>query len=229
MRHGRWLIILACASLCFAQPPAPPKVLLLVRQQFKTGRSGARERLERATAAAYNQLDVPVYWMELQAFTGPAEALFVDSFDSFEAVEKAGAVLQQSKEAHPDLARLQAGIDDTVSAQRTILAVRVASRDVGEMNLTQARFLRMLVVRGRPGEEPPSSTALAPSVVYQVTSGMPSPAFIIFQSMTAFGAMPLPGVTQGEVVEDLLYVVEPEMSHVSREFARQGGAFWLKP
>jgi len=41
--------------------------------------------------------------------------------------------------------------------------------------------------------------------------------------------MPSPGVDHGEVVEDLVYVVEPEMSHVSREFAQRGGGFWLKP
>ena len=49
-----------------------------------------RARLERAVAAIYNKQDVPVYWLELAAFTGPAEALFFDPFDSFEAVEEGG-------------------------------------------------------------------------------------------------------------------------------------------
>lgn len=106
MPSARFLIVLACASLCRAQPAAPPpaappKVLLLVHQQFKPGKSRARERLERATAAAYNRLEVPVYWMELEAFTGTPEALFFDPFDSFEAVEKVDAIVGPLFEAHP--------------------------------------------------------------------------------------------------------------------------------
>lgn len=223
----RFLIILACESICFAQPAAPPKVLLLVRQQFKSGRGPARERMERATAAEYNKLDVPIYWMEMQAFTGPAEAMFFCPYDSFEAVEKAGSTLGQLNEAHPELVRRQAGIDDSLSSERTIFAVRRDSPGVNGIDLAQARFIRMLVVHGRPGEEQPSAD-LTPSVVYQVTSGMPGQAFLIFQAMTTFTAVPAARVTHGTVVEDIVYVVEPEMSHVSRAFAGQDRAFWMK-
>ncbi len=124
MPAARLPMILACASVCGAQPAAPPKILLVVRQQFKSGKAHARERLERATAAIYNRLDVPVYWMEMQAFTGAPEALLFGPYDSFAGVEKAGAVLGPLYQAHPELARMQAGIDDTLSSQTTILAVR---------------------------------------------------------------------------------------------------------
>jgi hypothetical protein len=63
VRFAQLGIILACASVCSAQPAAPPKVLALVRQQFKSGQAHTRERLERATSAAYNRLDIPFYWM----------------------------------------------------------------------------------------------------------------------------------------------------------------------
>jgi len=226
--YRRLLIVLACASLCGAQPAAPPKVLLLVRQQFKSDKGRARERLARATAAAYNKLDVPVYWMEMQAFTGPSEALFFDPFDSFEAVEKAGAVLGQLNQAHPELVRLQAGINDALSSDRTILALRRDSPGVNDIDLAQARFIRMLVVRTGPGGEQLAAD-LAPAIVYEVTSGIPGPALLIFQPMTAFDGISAAHVTHGTVVEDSVYVVEPELSHVSRAFAQQGGGFWLKP
>jgi hypothetical protein len=235
---GRFLLILACVPLCGAQPAAsppvspppasPPKILLLVRQQFKPGKSHVRERLERATASAYNRLEVPVYWMELQAFTGPSEALFFDPFDSFEAVEKAGADLGRLYQAHPELVRMQAGINDTLSSERTILAVRRDSPGVNEINLATARFLRMLVVRTRPGEEQPTADP-TPSIVYQVSSGMSGPAFLIFQAMTDFADIPTAHTTSGTIVEDSVYAIEPQMSHVSRAFAGQYPAFWTKP
>ncbi len=229
MRTARLLIALVCASL-WGDPPAaaPPKVLLLTRQQFKPGRAHARERLERATVAIYNQLDVPVYWLELAAFTGQPEALFFDPFDSFEAVEKADAALGALNEAHPELVRMQAGINDALSSQRAILAVRRDSPGVDEINLAQARFLRMLVVRTGPGQEPPSMAGATPSIIYEVTSGMPGPVFLIFQPMTAFTDIPAAAVMHGTVVEDAVYAVEPEMSHVSREFAGEDREFWMK-
>jgi hypothetical protein len=226
-------LCLACAFLCRAQvvspsPASPPKVLLLVRQQFKAGRSHARERLERATAALYNRLEVPVYWMELAAFTGTSEAMFLDPFDSFEAVEKASAVLGQLYEAHPESARLQAGIDDLVASQTSILAVRLDPANAG-INLAKARFLRMLVVRTSLGDQPPSADDLMPSIVYQVTSGMVGPTFFIFQPLTEFAEISPAHLTNGSVVEDSVYAVEPEMSHVSRAFAEQEPEFWMKP
>jgi len=151
----RLLIIVACASICNAQPAAPPKVLVLARQQFKSGQAHTRQRLERATSAAYNRLDVPVYWMDLEAFAGKPEALSFEPFDSFEAVQKAGALLLPFEEANPELVRWKAGIDDALSSERTVLAVLRGSTGVSAINLAQARFLRMLVVRTRPGEGPP--------------------------------------------------------------------------
>lgn len=164
----------------------------------------------------------------MQAFTGPSEALFFGPYDSFEAVKKAGAVLRQLNEAHPELVRLQAGINDALSSERTILAVRRDSPGVNDTDLAHARFIRMLVVRTGPGGEQPAAD-LTPSVVYEVTSGMPGLAVLIFQPMTAFAQISAAHVTHGTVVEDSVYVVEPEMSHVSRAFAQQGGGFWLKP
>jgi len=234
----RILMILVCAPLFGAQPAAPPtvspspasppKILMLVRQQFKPAKNLARDRLQRATAAAYNRLDVPVYWLELQAFTGPSEALFFDPFDSLEAVEKAGAVLGPLYQEHPELFAFQAGIKDALASERTILAVRRDSPGVNAINLAQARFLRLLVVSTRPGDEPPAAGDLASSVVYQVSSGMSGPAFLIFQALTEFVDIPTVHTTSGTIVEDAVYVIDPRMSHISREFARQDQSFWTK-
>jgi hypothetical protein len=230
VRPERFLLILACASLCGAQPTAaspasPPKILLLVRQQFKPGMGLHRERLERAMSRACNSLDVPIYWMEMQAFTGTPEALFFGPYDSFEGVEKAGTVLGSLYQAHPDLAQIQTGIDETLASQRTILAERRDSPGVAAINLAQARFLRMVVVQMKPGDDPPIAEN---TIVYRVTSGMPGPAFLLFQPMAALSEIPAVHVTAGTIVEDTVYAIEPQLSHISREFAAQGREFWTR-
>src|SRR5277367_2768532 len=98
---------------------------------------GHRERLERAMSAAYNRLEVPVYWMEMQAFSGTPEALFFAPYGSFEAIEKALPVLGPFEEAHPELVRWQDGINDALASERTILAVRRDSPGVDRINLAQ--------------------------------------------------------------------------------------------
>ena len=229
MPRVRLVIALLCAWVCGAQPAAPPKVLVLVRQQFKPTMSQARERMERANAAACNRLDVPAYWLDLQAFTGTPQAVLFEPFDSFEAVEKARAALPALFQAHPELARLEAGINDSLASERTILAVRRETPGQREINLAEARFLRMIVVQGAPGTAKPSIEGPASSVVYDVASGMHGPASLIFQAMTDFKAPQRVAIASGTIAEDSIYVIDPRMSHVSRAFAEQDASFWERP
>jgi hypothetical protein len=165
--------------------------------------------------------------MEMQAFTGSPEALFFGPYDSFEGVEKAGTVLGALYQAHPDLAQIQAGIDETLASQRTILAERRDSPGVAAINLAQARFLRMVVVQMKPGDTSIDEAPTAENaVVYRVTSGMPGPAFLLFQPMAALSKIPAVHVTAGTIVEDTVYAIEPQLSHISRAFAAEGRDFW---
>lgn len=179
---------------------APPKVLLLVHQQFKFGSEGARQKLEVSVARACNRLDVPNSWIALQSITGQVESLSFDPFDSFEHVENAFVVWARFFASHPDLARLQAQIRELETSESTIIAVR---RDdlgyrVNRIDLSKARYMRVLEVRLRPGHESEfveffkllsaayeEIEADMPWVVYQVNVGMPSPAFLVFVPMRA--------------------------------------------
>jgi hypothetical protein len=57
---------------------APPKILLLVHQQFKFGSESARQKLAVSIVHASDRLDVPNSWIDLQSITGPPEALSFD-------------------------------------------------------------------------------------------------------------------------------------------------------
>ena len=81
----------------------------------------------------------------------------------------------------------------------------------------------MLIVRMKPGEDAPDADN---AVVYEVRSGMPGPAFILFQPMAGLSEMPAAHVTAGAIVEDTVYAIEPPLSHVSRDFADRGREFW---
>jgi len=212
MKTNRYLlgivvILTLHASTISAQaqkPPsaatAPPKLLLLVHQQFKFGGENARHKLEASVVHACNRLDVPNSWIDLQSITGAPEALSFDPFDSFEQVDKAFVGWGQVFASHPQLANLQEQIRTLETNESTIIAVR---RDdlgyrVNRIDLSKARYMRVLEVRVRPGHDSDfvesfrllsaayeKINADMPWVVYQVNVGMPAPSFIVFVPMRA--------------------------------------------
>ncbi len=204
---GTTFLLLVCASISSAQAeksasPAtePPKVLLLVHQEFRFGKAGERQKLEVAISRACDHLHVPNDWIDLESISGPSEALFFDPFDSFEHLETAFADWGRIFAAHPELARMQEEIKAIVTSERTIIAVRRddLSYRPQSIDLSKARFMRVLEVRLIPGHESDFAEAFkilsaayekinadTPWVVYQVNLGMPSPAFLVFVPMHA--------------------------------------------
>jgi len=179
---------------------APPRLLLLVHQQFKFGSERTRQTLAVSITRACNHLEVPNSWIDLQSITGPPEALSFDPLDSFEQADNAIAVLGKLFSSHPQLAHLQEQIWALQSSESTLIAVR--RNDLGyrvnRIDLSKARYMRVLEVRLRPGHESEfvesfkllsaayeKLDADMPWVVYQVNVGMPSPSFLVFVPMRA--------------------------------------------
>ena len=183
-----------------SRPTAPPKLVLLVHQQFKFGSENARQKLETSVVRACDRLAVPNSWIDLQSITGPPEALSFDPFDSFEQVDSAFVGWRQLFASHPQLASLQQQIRELETSESTIIAVQ---RDdlgyrVDRTDLSKARFMRVLEVRLRPGHESDfvesfkllgaayeKINADMPWVVYQANVGMSSPSFLVFVPMRA--------------------------------------------
>jgi hypothetical protein len=233
---------------------APPKMLVLVYQRFSFDKASDREEWELAMTRACQNLALPNSWIMLQAVSGEPEALSFDAFESFAAMEKPGAEWGAIYAAHPELARLQAQINAALTSQRNVIAVRRddLSYRQNRIDLSKARFLRIVEVRLHPGREKEFAEALQglsaayekidslPWVIYQVNLGMPSPTFLALVPMTALGqnddflksqaesesAMQQMAREAYERVESNLYSVRPDQSHVSKEFAAGDPEFW---
>jgi hypothetical protein len=201
------LILLACGAVAFAQDPAtpntagaPPKMLLLVHQEIQFGKAGERRKLEISSARAYDRLKVPVSWIDLESLTGPPQALFFDPVDSYQELDNDFALFGQLFTAHPELAHFQEQIESLLVNEATEIAVR--RDDLGyrpqSIDLSKARFMRVLEVRVHPGFESEfvedfklladayeKINADTPWVVYQVNAGSPSIGFLVFVPMNA--------------------------------------------
>jgi hypothetical protein len=191
---------LSAQSLSAPSSVRPPRLLLLVHQQFQSGKAAERRKLASDISRACDHLTVPNAWIDLQAVTGSPEALSFDPFDSFAQIDDAFVAWPQLFASHPALARMQQQIDALVTSERTLIAVRrddLSFRSAA-IDLSKMRFLRVLEIRLHPGRENDFAEAFkilsaayekinatTPWVVYQVNSGMTSPTFLAFVPMHA--------------------------------------------
>jgi hypothetical protein len=181
---------------------APPKLLVWVQQRFSFDKRGDHDKWEIAAARACEKLSVPNSWIVLDSITGEPEVMSFDPFDSFAQLEKPLAEWGPIYATHPELGRLQAQINAALTSQRTLIAVRRddISYRANRIDLSKARFMRVLEVQLRPGREDEFAEAFKnlsaayektesdlPWVVYQVNLGMPSPTFLAFVPMKAVG------------------------------------------
>lgn len=174
---------------------APPSILVLVHQEIQPGKTSERQKLLASISRACDRLDAPSLWIDLQPLTGTRETLTFDPFDSFEQLQQAHSGWRQFYLAHPDLAQTQGQIDSLVASERTIVALR--RDDLGapaeNVDLSEARFMRVLEVRLFPGHEKDfaesiklwgqahtKASAEVPWIVYQVNVGSSSPTFLVF-------------------------------------------------
>lgn len=194
-----WSCLLGCAwSGVSAQGPkpspgAPPKVLLLVQQQMLPGKAAERQRLEVETSRRFDEFNVPITWIELEAVTGPPRALFFDPASSLEELDRAGAMLANVFSARPELAQQQQQIEERLASSRTVVAVRRDELSFGaeRIDLTKARYLRITVVSLRPGRERDFAEAEtrrragadSARAVYEVNAGLEQPTFLIVESL----------------------------------------------
>jgi hypothetical protein len=181
---------------------APPKLLVLVSQRFSFDKGSEHDKWEIDAARACEKLAVPNSWIVLDAVSGEPEVLSFDAFDSFAEMEKPLAEWGAIYASHPELGRLQGQINAALTNQRTVVAVRRGdlSYRASRIDLSKARFMRVLQVRVHPGHEDEFAEAFKklgaayektesdlPWVVYQVNLGMPSPTFLAFVPMKALG------------------------------------------
>jgi hypothetical protein len=213
---------------------APPKLVVLVYQRFPFDKATESGKALAAAARACANLDVPNSWIVLESVTGDPEVLSFDPFDSFAQIGKAFAEWGPIYAAHAELGKFQAQINGALASQRTIIAERRddLSYRANRIDLSKARFLRVLEVRLHPGHEGEFADAFKkltvayektgsdlPWVVYQVDVGMPSTTFYAF--------VPLRTLAQNDDLlnlRDRLHEAESETAERMQQIARAASA-----
>ena len=102
MRRTIFLLGLSFAFIgsTFAQDQAalaPPKVLLIVRENLKPGKAGTtHEKSESAFVNAFKAAKWPQHYLAIDAQSGNPRSLFLIGYDSFAALEKDAKATQKN-------------------------------------------------------------------------------------------------------------------------------------
>ena len=198
-------LLLSGASLIQAQSPEPPHLLRIFREDIKSGKSSAHEKVESAYVRAFSKAGYTNY-LALEGNTGTSQAWFLESYDSYESLEKA----MHMAEAEP-LKTTLTGLDVQDGELRTGERNMIATyqKDLSYLpvpsNLAKARFVSINMVRVRPGHAADftemrklvgaafeKSASKQRRVVYSVSSGMPAGTYLIIAAMDSLKAMDTP-------------------------------------
>jgi hypothetical protein len=195
-------LLLGTASLAAAQEKTavmpPPKVLNVVREVVKPGKSGsAHEKTERAFVEAMTAANSPNHYIALDSLTGVSRSLFLSGYDSFAQWEEQG-------KADLKNASLSASLDRAAEADGALLSSYEAGmfvlREDQSYNtgggLAHVRYFEITVYRIKPGHDAdwdeivklvkPALIKANPDdnwAMYERAYGAGGPAFAVFHVM----------------------------------------------
>ena len=193
-------LVLCAAHLAFGQtglPTSQPKLLTIVREEVKLGRSADHANHEAGWPAAFEKAKSPDYYLAMISLTGPSEAWYVVPRESHAAI--AASMKREDKDPvlSAELERLSARDAEFVKNVTVIQAAGRPDLSYGNFpDVAKARFFEIITFTVRPGQSEKveaifklyagARKRVAPDTsyrIYQVIAGMPAPTYFVFVSV----------------------------------------------
>ena len=177
----------------------------IFREDIKSGKGAAHEKVESAYARAFGKSGYPSY-LALDGTTGTSQAWFLEPHDSYESMEKA-IQLAGKEPLKTTLSQLDVQDGELRSGEHGMIATY--QKDMSYLpvpsNLAKARYVNINVVRVRPGHVADfaemrklvnaafeKSESKQRRAIYSVSSGMPAGTYLILMPMDSLKAMDRP-------------------------------------
>ena len=177
------------------QGPGPRKVLQITREEIKAARATPHARAEEAYVRAFRANKAPVYYVGLRSLTGPTEAWFVSSYDSYAALEQENDLV--AKNASLTKALEMADEQDAPFRTNTRTVIAELQEELSyrmRPSVQDMRYMHVTTIRVRPGwgsafEDVRKIGKAAHEkanvdehwALYQVVSGMPGGTYLMMQ------------------------------------------------
>ncbi|MGZ5428596.1 MAG: hypothetical protein ACXWFS_06265, partial [Thermoanaerobaculia bacterium] len=230
--------------------------------EVKVGKAPAHVKVEKGFVAAFARANWPTHYLAMTTVTGPSEAWFLTGYPSFAAWEKDRDDTDKNTALTADLDRLVEKDGELLTNGRSLVAVlREDLSAGGPVDIAKMRYFRLLTFRVRPGHESDFQDAVKivrsaqekakierPWAVFQISSGMPGPTFMVFLPMKSMSEIDASNARAGAIreaegpenekvlaklssdgfttVESNIFAFSPAMSYPSKEFIARDPEFW---
>lgn len=135
-------------------PNAPPRVLVIFREEVKPGKAAAHSAIEVGWPAAFAKAQWPVHYLAATTMTGPSEAWFLTGYPSFEAWEQDTKALEANQAMSAELDKLSARDGELLNRWSSIVATYVPTlsyQPLGVPGLVDKRYMSIEMFRVKPG------------------------------------------------------------------------------
>jgi hypothetical protein len=150
-------LLFAGSSLVSAQDPTmpPPKVLVIMREYLKPGRSGSMHaKTESAFVSAMAAAKWPTHYFGMDSLSGPSRSLFLVAYPSFEAWEKDNLATQKNATLSAALDRAGVADGDLLTSYESSTSVYREDMSLNPaVNIAQMRYFEIIQLVIRPGHE----------------------------------------------------------------------------
>jgi len=202
-----------------ADPEAPPPVLNVYREELKSGKMTAHERMGSAWNALFSKANPEVAWLGLTPVAGDdGVVLYLEGFPSFAAAEasrnKTEAALNQNAAWKAEMDRLDSQSAELRNSSRTSFWVyrpAMSYHPPKMSDVAKSRLASISTIRVKPGRVPDfqdyykalnaardkANASWVSTATYQSQVGAPSGTFIIFSFSKALAEMD-EGVAKGD-------------------------------
>lgn len=169
-------------------PPAPPKVLVIVRENLKPGKAGTtHERSESAFVHAFKTAKWPQHYLAADSQSGAPRSLFLVGYDSFAAWEKDTQATQKNATLAAALDRASAGDGELLSSYETsTFMYRDDLSYHANISLAPMRYFEILRFHVRPGHNN-DWESIAKMYVENFPKAVPDAHWAVFQEMYGQG------------------------------------------
>ncbi len=249
------LILLAVFPLGAQQPSAPPAVLQIFREDIKEGKGAAHEKSEAAFMQAVAKANYPSHILGMTAMTGTSQAWFLEGHATFASIAEAQAALDKPEFEALDAAdaELRTGSRSMIAVYRADLSYAADKADLSKMRFFNIETIRLVQGSDQKFEEAAKALIAGagkagdsqPLATYEVVSGAPNGTYLLLEPMASMKSMDeetqrrqalRQAMTSGDPErnmaasiansESILFVVNPQMSYVPKEWIAADPAYW---
>ena len=184
---GSYLLLCSLAAASAQQNPEqrkPPKVLVVMREFVKPGKSGSlHEKSESAFVQAMTAAKWPTHYFAADSMSGQSRSLFFVGYDSLEAWEKDNLATQANSTLAAALDSAAIADGDLLTEYDTNVAVYRDDLSFGAgVNIAQMRYFEITRFVVRPGHEK-EWEALVKEYISGYSKAVPDAHWAIFESV----------------------------------------------